>query len=181
MRGRGLTSLEREEISRGVAAGDSGWVIAVSMGRHYSVVNREVARCGGRQGYRAERAQLLCEQRAALPKVSRLVADRRLHDVVAAGLVLAWSPEQISARMRVAHPDDERLRVSGETIYQALYCQARGELSTQLKLALRTGRTRRVERGSSRPKQARIAGMVNISERPAEVEDRAVAGHWEGD
>jgi len=73
------------------------------------------------------------------------------------------------------------MRVSHETIYQSLYLQARGELNTQLKLALRTGRTRRVARGSSRPKQARIAGMVSISERPAEAQDRAVPGHWEGD
>ena len=181
MCGRGLTSLEREEISRGVAAGESGRVIARSLGRHYSVVNREVARCGGRQGYRAELAVQMTAERARRPKLARLAADRWLHDVVAAGLRLAWSPRQISARLRVAHPDDERLRVSAETIYQALYLQARGELATQLKLALRTGRTRRVTRGSTRPRQARITRMVNISERPAEAADRAVAGHWEGD
>jgi len=108
-------------------------------------------------------------------------ADPRWHDAVAAGLTEAWSPRQISARLRLEHPDDEAMRVSHETIYQSLYCQARGELNTQLKLALRSGRTRRVVRGSSRPRQARTTGMVNISERPAEAADRAVPGHWEGD
>ncbi len=181
MRGLGLTEVEREEISRGVAADDSGRLIAARLGRHYSVVNREIARCGGRPGYRAASAGELAWSRARRPKLARLEADRRLHDAVAAGLKLAWSPRQIGARLRLDHPDDEAMRVSHETIYQSLYLQARGELNTQLKLALRTGRTRRVARGRSRPKQARIVGMVSISERPAEAEDRAVPGHWEGD
>ena len=181
MRGRGLTDVEREEISRGIAAEESGRDIASRLGRHYSVINREVARCGGREGYRSAAAAGLGAERARRPKPHRLAADRRLHDAVAAGLAASWSPRQISARLRVEHPDDEAMRVSHETIYQSLYCQARGELNTQLKLALRTGRTRRVVRGSSRPKQARITGMVTISERPAEAEDRAVPGHWEGD
>jgi len=181
MRGTGLTAEEREEISRGVAAGESGRVIARGLGRHYSVVNREVARCGGRPGYRAGAAQTLARARARRPKPRKLVTDRRLHDAVAAGLAVAWSPRQIGARLRAEHPEDEAMRVSHETIYQALYLQARGELRTQLRLALRTGRTRRVPHGSTRPKQARIAGMVNISERPAEAADRAVPGHWEGD
>jgi len=173
--------VEREEISRGIAAEESGRDIASRLGRHYSVINREVARCGGREGYRSAAAAGLAAERARRPKPHRLAADRRLHDAVAAGLAASWSPRQISARLRVEHPDDEAMRVSHETIYQSLYCQARGELNTQLKLALRTGRTRRVVRGSSRPKQARITGMVTISERPAEAEDRAVPGHWEGD
>jgi len=181
MRGLGLTEHEREEISRGVAAGDSGRVIAAGLGRHYSVINREIARCGGRDGYRAAKAVGLARDRARRPRQARLAADARLHDAVAAGLALAWSPRQVSARLRAAHPEDEAMRVSHETIYQALYLQARGELNTQLRLALRTGRTRRVARGSTRPKQARIAGMVSISDRPAEAEDRAVPGHWEGD
>jgi IS30 family transposase len=181
MRGRGLTDEEREEISRGIAAEESGREIALRLGRHYSVINREVARCGGRAGYRSAAAAVLREVRARRPKPHRLAADRRLHDAVAAGLAVSWSPRQISARLRAEHPDDEAMRVSHETIYQTLFCQARGELNTQLKLALRTGRTHRVERGTSRPKQARIAGMVNISERPAEATDRAVPGHWEGD
>ncbi len=181
MRGRGLTDEEREEISRGIAAGESGRDVAARLGRHYSVVNREVARCGGREGYRSAAAAVLRVARARRPKIQRLAAEPRLHDAVAAGLTEAWSPRQISARLRREHPNDEAMRVSHETIYQTLFCQARGELNTQLKLALRTGRTRRVARGSTRPKQARIAGMVNISERPAEAADRAVPGHWEGD
>jgi len=181
MRGRGLTDEEREEISRGIAAELSGRQIAAGLGRHYSVVNREVARCGGRQAYRAAPAAQLREVRARRPKPQRLAADRVLHDAVAAGLAAGWSPQQTSARLRRDHPDDEAMRVSHETIYQALYLQARGELKTQLLLALRTGRAKRVPRGSTRPKQARIAGMVSISERPPEVADRAVPGHWEGD
>jgi len=141
MRGRGLTDVEREEISRGIAAGGSGRDVALRLGRHYSVINREVARCGGREGYRSAAAAGLGAERARRPKPHRLAADRRLHDAVAAGLAASWSPRQISARLRVEHPDDEAMRVSHETIYQSLYCQARGELNTQLKLALRTGRT----------------------------------------
>jgi IS30 family transposase len=120
-------------------------------------------------------------QRARRPKEPKLVADRRLHDAVAEGLAQCWSPAQISATLVESFPDDETMRVSPETIYQTLYCQGRGELRTQLKLALRTGRARRIARGTTRPAQARIAGMVNISERPAEADDRAVPGHWEGD
>jgi len=181
MRGRGLSDEEREEISRGIAAEESGRGIALRLGRHYSVINREVARCGGRAGYRSAQAVVLRVERARRPKTPRLVAYRRWHDAVAEGLALAWSPKQISARLKVEHPGDAAMRVSHETIYQTLFCQARGELATQLKLALRSGRTRRVPRGSTRPKQARIAGMVTISERPAEAADRAVPGHWEGD
>ena len=109
------------------------------------------------------------------------MVDRRLHDAVAGGLGEDFSPEQISGRLIELFPDDPGMRVSHETIYQTLFLQARGELRTQLRVALRTGRTRRVPAGSSRPKQARIVGMVNISERPAESADRAVPGHWEGD
>lgn len=181
MRGRVLTGDERETISRGIAAGWSGHVIGAQMGRHFSVVNREIARNGGRGQYRAAAAAASAAEAARRAKPRRLVVNRRLHDVVAAGLALAWSPAQISARLRSVHPDEDSMRASHETIYQALYLQARGELRTQLKLALRTGRTRRVAHGSTRPKQARITGMVNISQRPPEVADRAVPGHWEGD
>jgi transposase, IS30 family len=145
------------------------------------VVSREIARNGGRRLYRAHAAQERAQVLLARPKVFKLQANAGLHDVVAAGLAADWSPQQISARLVEDHPDDPELRVSHETIYQTLYLQARGELRTELKLALRKGRTVRVPRGSTRPKQARIAGMVNISDRPAEATDRAVPGHWEGD
>jgi IS30 family transposase len=172
---------EREEISRGVAGELSDRVIAVGLGRDQSVVSREIARNGGRHRYRAYAAQERAQVLVARPKVFKLEANTGLHAVVAAGLAADWSPQQISARLVSDHPDDPELRVSHETIYQALYLQARGELRTELKLALRKGRTVRVSRGSTRPKQARIAGMVNISDRPAEAADRAVPGHWEGD
>jgi IS30 family transposase len=115
------------------------------------------------------------------PKERKLEKDERLHDAVAEKLRDDFSPEQISGRLQEDYPDDPGMRVSHETIYQALFLQARGELRTQLKLALRTGRAQRVPCGSTRPQQAQIAGMVNISERPAEAADRAVPGHWEGD
>jgi IS30 family transposase len=172
---------EREEISRGVAGDLSDRVIAAGLGRVQSVVSREIDRNGGRRFYRAYVAQERADGLVARPKVHKLEADVRLHGLVAAGLALDWSPQQISARLVSDYPDDPELRVSPETIYQTLYLQARGELRTELKLALRKGRTVRVPHGSTRPKQARIAGMVNISDRPAEAADRAVPGHWEGD
>jgi transposase, IS30 family len=181
VRGTPLCIDEREEISRGVAGELSDRVIAAGLGRNQSVVSREIDRNGGRRFYRAFVAQERADVLVARPKVHKLEADARLHDLVAAGLAADWSPQQISARLVEDHADDLELRVSHETIYQALYLQARGELRTELKLALRKGRTARVARGSTRVKQARIAGMVNVSQRPAEAADRAVPGHWEGD
>lgn len=112
------------------------------------------------------------------PTPRKLAKSPALHDAVAAGLHNEGSPPQIARRLVAAYPGDEALRVSHETIYQTLFCQARGELRAQLTLALRTGRAQRVERGAT---QARIAGMVMLTERPAEADDRAVPGHWEGD
>ena len=181
MRGMELSADEREEISRGIAGELSGRGIARGLGRDASVVAREISRNGGRAGYRAGAAQARAEELVARPKVHKLLASVRLHDEVAAGLVRDWSPQQISARLVMDHPDDAELRVSHETIYQSLYLQAKGELRTELKLALRKGRTQRVPRGSTRVKVARIVGMVNIADRPAQAADRAVPGHWEGD
>jgi transposase, IS30 family len=107
--------------------------------------------------------------------------NQELHDVVAAGLALEWSPRQVSERLRGDYPEDMEMRISPESIYETLFVQARGECRMQLRLALRSGRVRRLPRGASRPKHARIVGMVNISERPAEAADRAVPGHWESD
>jgi len=181
VRGRPLCVEEREEISRGLAEELSPGLIAGRLGRHRSVIDREIGRNGGRAGYRAHQAQVRAGVMRSRPKVRKLEANRPLHDAVAAGLAKDWSPQQVAARLVADYPGCEAMRVSHETIYQALFCQARGELRTQLVLALRSGRTRRVPHGSTRPKQARIAGMVMLTERPAEAEDRAVPGHWEGD
>jgi IS30 family transposase len=176
-----LTVEDRDGILRGICEKVSDRAIAARLGRHQSVISREITRNGGRDKYRVHAAQERYETLKARPKPRKLEENRRLHDAVADKLRDDFSPEQISGRLKEDHPDDPEMHVSHETIYQALFLQARGELRTQLKLALRTGRARRVPRGSTRPKQARIADMVNISERPAEVADRAVPGHWEGD
>ena len=176
-----MTVEERDEILRGICEDLSDRSIAARLGRNQSVISREIVRNGGRDDYRVHSAQERFERLKARPKPRKLEEDRRLHDAVAEGLLDDFSPQQISGRLVEQFPDEPRMRVSHETIYQALFLQARGELRTELKLALRTGRARRVPQGSTRPKQARIAGMVNISERPAEVADRAVPGHWEGD
>jgi len=181
VRGEVLTVEERDDILRGICENLSARAIAARLGRDRSVISREIARNGGRDGYRVHAAQQRYETLKSRPKERKLEKNQRLHDVVAEKLRDDFSPEQISGRLKEDYPDDPGMRVSHETIYQALFLQARGELRTQLKLALRTGRVQRVPRGSTRPKQARIAGMVNISERPAEAEDRAVPGHWEGD
>jgi transposase, IS30 family len=181
LRGTELCLEERESIFRGVVADDAFALIGARLGRRASVISREVARNGGRVEYRPWAAQERADALRARPKRRRLEADVRLHDAVAAGLAADHSPAQVSARLRQDFPGEEGMRVSAETIYQCLYLQSRGELRTQLKLALRSGRAQRVPAGSTRVKAARIAGMVNISERPAEVEDRAVPGHWEGD
>jgi transposase, IS30 family len=179
-----LTVEERETISRELSRGGSSVSdrsIGRLLGRHHSTVSREIDRNGGRGDYRAVEAQLRCDENRLRPKERKLVADRRLHDAVNDGFALNWSPRQIGKRLRVDHPDDPGMRVSHETIYECLYLQARGQLRTELKLALRRGRTRRVNR--SRPTVARgsIKDMVNISERPVEADDRAVPGFWEGD
>ena len=181
MRGKVLTVEERDEILRGICESLSDHSIATGLGRNQSVISREITRNGGRDGYRVHAAQERYETLKSRPKTRKLEDNERLHDAVAEKLRDDFSPEQISGRLKQDHPDDPVMRVSHETIYQTLFLQARGELRTQLKLALRTGRARRVPRGSTRPKQARIAGMVNVSERPAEAADRAVPGHWEGD
>ena len=172
---------EREVISRELSRNRSARFIGALLGRHHSAVSREIDRNGGRDEYRAVDAQRRCEENRARPKERRLEASTALHDAVNDGLRQKWSPRQISRRLREDYPDDESMRVSHETVYECLYLQARGELRTQLKLALRKGRTRRVNR--SRPAVARgtIPDMVNISERPVEAADRAVPGFWEGD
>lgn len=172
---------EREVISRELSRDRSARFIGALLGRHHSAISREIDRNGGRGGYRAVDAQRRCDEHRARPKQRKLEVSAELHDAVNDGLRQRWSPKQISRRLREDYPGDESMRVSHETVYECLYLQARGELRTQLKLALRKGRMRRVNR--SRPTVARgtIPDMVNISERPVEAEDRAVPGFWEGD
>lgn len=181
MRGRELLAVEREQIMVGVARGESCRVIAGRLGRNHSVVSREIARNGGRELYRSGSAQGRADSTRTRPKRRKLEMKQDLHDAVAAGLALEWSPRQISERLRRNYPEDMGMSISPEAIYETLFVQARGECRTQLRLALRSGRVRRLPRTASRPRQARIADMVNISERPAEADDRAVPGHWESD
>jgi transposase, IS30 family len=183
-RGTVLCLEEREEISRGIVAEESGHEIARRLGRHYSVVNREIARNGGRSTYRASEAQQSSIASARRPKERKVENDPLLLAEVNKGLTLKWSPQQISTRLRMDFPDNEAMRVSHEALYQALFVQAKGQLKARLIGRLRRGKIRRVSRAERRAitenKQA-IPGMVMITERPPEVADRAVPGHWEGD
>jgi IS30 family transposase len=147
-----------------------------------STIAREVHRNGGRRRYVSWEADLAARERARRPKVRRLVADRVLAAVVEEGLRQCWSPAQIAGRLRLEHPDDPRWWVSPETIYQSLFLQGRGGLQRELLAALRTGRTRRWPEGRNPwNRNGHIKNMILISQRPAEVADRAVPGHWEGD
>ena len=175
-----LSPSEREEISRGLRAGESLRAIARGLGRSPSTVSREIARNGGRRRYRAWRAELARDRRARRPRTAKLARDPRLRREVEALLRLRWSPEQIAARLRHDHPDEPEMRVSHETIYASLFVQGRGALRRELAACLRTGRARRRAHGRV-PAGGQIRDMVLISERPAEVTDRAVPGHWEGD
>jgi IS30 family transposase len=170
---------EREEISLGVGRGETFSAIAGRLGRAVSSVSREVAANGGRGGYRAWRAHRRACERARRPKTPRL-ADGRLAGQVTQWLKQWWSPEEISRRLRIEFPDDPMMWVSHETIYQSLFVQGRGELRRELTRCLRTGRTQRRPQGRAEYR-GQLPGMVMISERPAEVDDRAVPGHWEGD
>ena len=175
-----LSLAEREEISRGLAAGLTYSAIASSLRRAVSTVSREVAAGGGRRRYRAQAGHLRAYEAARRPKPFKL-ANPVLAKKVEAGLRNWWAPTQISARLRNEHPDDPMMRVSHETIYQALFVQGRGELRRELHRCLRSGRAARRVHNHSDKRKGRPPGMVMISERPAEVADRAVPGHWEGD
>jgi IS30 family transposase len=177
--GNRLTLAEREEISRGLERGESRTAIASSLGRAVSSISREVAANGGREGYRAWRAHSRAFERARRPKAPKLCSGR-LVDKVEEWLLEWWSPEEIARRLQKEFPDDPMMWVSHETIYKSLYVQGRGELRRELARCLRTGRARRRPRGRE-DNRGRITGMVNISERPPEADDRAVPGHWEGD
>jgi IS30 family transposase len=171
---------ERERISRGIAAGETDSEIARALGRHRSTVGREIRAAGGRRGYRALAAERKARRRAQRPKPGKLSSCPRLLAAVEAGLERRWSPQQISRRLRVDYPDDGSMRISHETIYRALFVQSRGELRRQLAANLRSGRTSRRPQGRV-DDRGRIPDMVPISQRPPDVADRAVPGHWEGD
>ena len=177
-----LSLAEREEISRGLAGGESLRAIARRLARSPSTISREVAANGGRRRYRACRADKAAVQRARRPKPSRLASCARLRAVVEAKLELRWSPQQISGWLVEEFPDDPEMRVSHETIYLSLFVQSRGALRKELTRYLRSGHTTRRPQGHSVMNgQGQLRGTLNIRERPAEANDRAVPGHWEGD
>jgi IS30 family transposase len=179
--GRYLSLAEREEIAVGLAARKSLREIARELGRPASTVSREVERNGPAGRYRAVRAQALAELRGRRPKTAKLAGNDELRCWVQGKLEMKWSPEEISARLRLEFPGRAEMRVSHETIYQSIYVQGRGALRRELAASLRTGRALRKPRRSEGERRGKIPGMVNISERPAEAADRAVPGHWEGD
>jgi len=178
-----LSLSEREEISRGVAAGRSMRAIAASMGRAPSSVSREIRRNGGCRAYRASVADQVAWDQARRPKRCKLFKNRELARIVARKLKELWSPEQIAGWLKSTYPDDENYQVSHETIYRSLYIQARGALKKELLQHLRRYRAMRRSRNYTQKTadRGRISNTISISERPPSVEDRAVPGHWEGD
>ena len=178
-----LTLVEREEISRGLAARRSMRTIARSLGRNPSTVSREISRNGGYDNYRASEADEQAWERARRPKPCRLTRCPQLRQRVEEKLIEDWSPEQIAGWLKRTWPEDESLRVSHETIYRSLFIQARGALKKELTQYLRSRRTIRRSRHASLKGRGggQINDVISIRERPASVEDRAVPGHWEGD
>ena len=178
-----LTLAEREEISRAVVAGHSMRSIAAQLGRAPSTISREIKRNGGQEGYRASRADQAAWDRGWRPKTGKLAANRVLARLVAGKLRLQWSPEQVAGWLKRTYPDDTSRQVSPETIYRSLFIQARGALKKELVAHLRRSRVMRRSRHHTQKTDdhGRITDTVSISERPANVEDRAVPGHWEGD
>jgi transposase, IS30 family len=176
-----LSAAEREQIRAGLDAGESFSSIARGIGRVPSTVSREVNANGGRAGYQGWRAHRRANDLARRPKVAKLASCVRLRTQVETWLgEQLWSPVQISNQLRIDYPHDPMMRVSPETIYQSLYVQGRGALRKELTACLRTGRA--IRRNRSRlERHSSIPDKVMISERPAEVADRAVPGHWEGD
>src|SRR6202171_2522710 len=178
-----LTLAERENISRGSACGSSIREIARGLQRAVSTVSREVARHGGRPHYRATDADQQAWDSALRPKRCLLAMHVKLQEIVAGKLILDWSPEQVSGWLKSQYPEDERMRVSRETIYRSLFIQARGVLKKELIQHLRFKRRIRRSRHArdSGHRSGQIVDAISIRERPAEIEDRAISGHWEGD
>jgi transposase, IS30 family len=178
-----LSPAEREEISRGLATGESMRQIATGLGRSASTVSREVTANGGRRRYRAHEADRRAVRNLRRPKTAKLAACPVLRGVVEDKLALRWSPQQISGWLVRTFPDDAEMRVSHETIYLSLFVQTKGALNKELTRYLRTQRARRRPHGSPFRGEGmgQIKDPVNIRERPPEAEDRSVPGHWEGD
>jgi IS30 family transposase len=177
-----LSLVEREEISRGLAGGESLRSIAARLGRAPSTISREVAMHGGRRRYRALPADRAALRRMRRPKSAKLASCARLRTVVEAKLAEYWSPQQISGWLAEEFPDDPEMHVSHETIYLSLYVQSRGALRKELTRYLRQGHGSRRPHGRHASNgQGQLGGTLHISERPAEADDRAVPGHWEGD
>jgi IS30 family transposase len=180
--GRCLTFAEREEIALGRAAGESMRSIAARLERSPATISRELTRNLDRHGrYRATAAHARAYERASRPKVAKLVTNLALREKVEQDLEKKYSPEQIVGRLCLEFPDDPEMRVSTETIYQSLYVQSRGALKRELTACLRTGRALRRPSRKVGQRKNRIPNMINVSERPAEADDRAIPGHWEGD
>jgi transposase, IS30 family len=179
---RSLSLFEREEISRSIAGGDSIRSVARCLGRAPSSISREIRRHGGFSHYRAFEADASAWKRAKRPKRCRLSQSPALRQAVASKLRLDWSPQQISAWLRMSYPEDPSMQISHETIYRTLYVQARGALKKELVHHLRRQRSLRQTRRSKKGRgQGQIVGAMSIRERPPQIEDRAVPGHWEGD
>ena len=184
LKGRCLTFAEREEIALATAGGETIGSIARRLGRAPSTISRELGRNADRRDgrYRASTAHALAYGRASRPKPAKLAVNVALRERVQDDLQKRFSPEQIAGRLRRRFPEDPEMWVSTETIYQSLYVQSRGALRRELTACLRTGRSlREPGRQSGTRKNRIVRDMVNISERPAEADDRAVPGHWEGD
>jgi len=177
-----LTLAEREDISRGLASGSPLREIARRLDRAASTLSREISRNGGRPAYRAHAADDHASDSTLRPKKCLLTVSDELRDIVASKLILNWSPEQISGWLKIQFPDDASMRVSHETIYRSLFIQARGVLKKELMDYLRSKRRMRRSRHATVSGQSRgqIVDAISIRERPAEAEDRAVPGHWEG-
>ena len=178
-----LTLVEREEISRQLAVGRSLRAIARQIGRAPSTMGRELHRAERtRSTYRATRGQHVARQRAQQPRRARkLMVNRLLQTYVHAQLAQRYSPEQIATRLKVEYPDAATMRASHETIYTYLYVLPRGELKRELLRFLRQRHKQRMRHGASHDRRGRIPDMISIEERPAEVANRTVPGHWEGD
>jgi IS30 family transposase len=179
---RHLSTQEREQISRGLAAGESVRQVARQLGRSASTVSREIARNAGAQAYRAVAADQRAWKQAERPKACMLATNERLRGVIAERLQHDWSPQQIAGWLKVTHHNESAMQISHETIYRSLFIQAKGLLKKELIAHLRSGRAiRRGKTASLKGHPRGIVDAISISERPAQVQDRAIPGHWEGD